>query len=282
MKRVLAVVCLSLVSSLAHAGVPIKFFLEKPADPKDPKAKGLDKFKAGDAIWAVANFKKPLAQLDNGRGQIDIAVQNGGSSWGGLHVPVTEANKNDTTLQFYLVGPGMDEKAAKTFVNWIDQQGGGAVKLAVGVGGGFEALGKLTIDMTPGKAAYNAFVADAEKTTLAANANVALPKAVRTDARLEADVVAMLKVEAPHMKIHRVIIGQPDWTIERDPRTSQIVKRSQFVSLLSEVEKTHTCQIEPSLLIEQPSTGPNKWGKLTRGGATAEESTKVPCERFKK
>lgn len=281
MKRTMVVLgfaLLSLVARAAHAGVPINFFLDKPADPK---AKPVDKFKAGDPIWAVAQFKKPLAQLDGGRGTIDITVQNDANSWGGLHIPITDANKNETTLGFYLIGPGMDEKTAKTFVNWLGEQGTGPVKLAVGVKSGTEAVGKLTLDMTAGKAAYDKFVTDAAKTTLAANANAELPKAVRTDPKLEADVVAMLKTEAPHMKIHRVILIRPDWAIEREPRTQKILRRSQFVALLSENTKTNTCQIEPTIAIEQPSTGPNAWGKLTRGGGTGTEPTKVPCERFK-
>lgn len=281
MKRTVAVLgfaLLSFIARAAHAGVPIQFFPDKPTDPK---AKPVDKFKAGDPIWAVAQFKKPLAELNAGRGAIDISIQCGPNGWSGLHIPITDANKNETTLGFYLIGPGMDEKAAKTLVNWLGEQGTGPIKLAVGVNGGYEAVGRLTLDMSPGKAAYDKFVADATKTTLAANANVALPKAMRSDPKLESDVIAMLKTEAPHMKIHRVILTRPDWSIEREPRTQKILKRSQFVALLSENIKTNTCIIEPDLAIEQPSTGPNTWGKLTRGGATATEPTKVPCERFK-
>lgn len=278
MTRVLTfcLLVLSSMVSMAHAG-ELTFHRDKPADMN---AKGQDRFKAGELIYAVAKLDKTLSELDNGRKQMQVEVRGPGGGFDGIVVPITDANKSAKQVGFYIVGPGNSEQTTKTFVNWIGQQSG-TVKLTIGIGGGHEAVGKFTIDMSPGAAAYASIVEGAAKQQLAANASVALPKAVQKNPKLEKEIVALIGTTAPNLKVHKVFLTLADWNIDRHPQTGVIVRRTMLAALLLEDTKTGECTIDPSSVYEQQSTGPNKWGKLAYGGVSVERPIKVPCARFK-
>lgn len=241
-----------------------------------------DQFKAGEVIFAVASFDKPVGEMAGGDGNVALTIEVAGSSksFGGIRVPVSKEGAGEKSVGFFLLGPQQNEKEARTFVEFLKQLPKGNHAMAVGAGYANQAQGKFKLDLSEGAAAYDALLASSEKATIAANANVALPVAAQANPKLEADILAMLAKANPHMKVFKVVLKEPGWTMQRHELTGAILSRSQTVALLSQQAASGTCQIEPVVLVRQTHLGNGKYGALELGGGSATPPIKVPCDKF--
>jgi hypothetical protein len=256
-------------------------------EPGQAAGPSVTDFKVGQPIYAVVHLEEPAGTLVHGDGNLSVDISIGGSSWGGISVPLTAAQKNSKEIEFAIISEDLQKHVhpavphnniAASFMNWLNDRPRAVSELTVTVGSSGQASGAFKLDLSAGADGYASIVEANQKIIDASTADTPIPEPGMKDAKLEAQVMATLKREHPKIKYYKVIITGNDWRTSRNEATGIIEGRRLDVAALAQSVDDGKCAISKGLVIYEEHQGGGKYGNAIQ--APGGKSVTVPCERF--